>query len=207
MNVMPSSQSYSLDAGRQARFFAVLDHFHPLDDDVKKWFGKKLVCIKVRKGELLLRAGNVCRFVYFIEQGAIHGFIREGAKRITTWISVENEMVTSISSLDMEAPALENIEAIEECSLFALKSSDLKELYEIHPSFNTVGRKILQQYYRDAERRAFLARHTNASLKYKFFLQHYSHLSNRVPLKLIASFLGMAMETLSRTRNKIAHTK
>ncbi|MBX3242387.1 MAG: Crp/Fnr family transcriptional regulator [Chitinophagaceae bacterium] len=204
---MPSLKSYPLDTRKQQHFFSALDHFYPLESDVKTWLGKKLRRIKVGKGELLLHAGNICRYIYFIEKGALRGFIREGTKNITTWISVENEMVTSIYSLDMEVPALENIEAIENCSLFVLKSTDVKQLYVKYPSFNTVGRKILQQYYRDAERRAFLVRHTNATLKYKLFLEHYSHLSNRVPLKLIASFLGMALETLSRVRKKMTRSK
>ena len=71
---------------------------------------------------------------------------------------------------------------------------------------NTI-RKLLQQYYKDAEGRAFVARLTNAENKYKYFLKRYRHLANRVPLKYIASFLGITLETLSRTRKKMSNSR
>jgi CRP-like cAMP-binding protein len=185
-------------------FIAVLNYFHPISDEIIAYFEKKLVSFRFKKGVLLLKQGNICKYIYFIEKGAVRGFIKEGKRDITTWITTENEMVTSIYSLDLKVPALENMEAIEDCNMLALKSEDLQQLYKKFPEFNIVGRKLLQQYYRDAERRAFVIRHTNAVLKYRFFLKHYSHLANRIPLTYIASFLGIVLETLSRVRKKMA---
>jgi CRP-like cAMP-binding protein len=88
--------------------------------------------------------------------------------------------------------------------MFSLSFADLQDLYAQSPEFNIVIRKLLQQYYRDAERRAFIARLTNAENKYKYFLTRYSHLANRIPLKYIASFLGITLETLSRVRKKLS---
>jgi len=85
--------------------------------------------------------------------------------------------------------------------------ADLQDLYEQFPEFNIVSRKLLQQYYSDAETRAFIARLTNAETKYKQFLARYSHLGNRIPLTYIASFLGITLETLSRVRRKLSMKK
>jgi CRP-like cAMP-binding protein len=131
-------------------------------------------------------------------------FIKEGTKDITTWITVEGEVVSSISSLDKREPALENMQAIEDCELVALTWTDYQDLFTRFPEFNIVARKILQKYYQDAEGRAFIARLTKAENKYLLFMKRYGHLANRIPLKYIASFLGITLETLSRVRKRLS---
>jgi CRP-like cAMP-binding protein len=186
---------------------AILDHFYPLSDGVKNYFRKHSYTCSFRKGKLLLKAGEICEHIYFIKKGAVRGFIKEGKKDITTWITVENEVVSSISALDVRAPALENMQAIESCELLALTYADLQDLYIKFPEFNIVARKVLQKYYQDAEGRAFIVRLSNAENKYRFFIARYGHLANRIPLKYIASFLGITLETLSRVRKKLSLKK
>lgn len=118
-------------------------------------------------------------------------------------MSVENELVTSIYSLHQRMPALENIQAVEATWLLQLKVEEMEALYRAHPDFNISGRILLQQYCRDAELRAYLARIPDAEQKYRFFRAQYSHLDQRMPLKLIASYLGIRHETLSRIRKRI----
>ena len=156
------------------------------------------------KGDLLLAAGQVCEHIYFIKKGSVRGFIKEGDKDITTWITAENELVTSIYGLSKKRPALENMQALEDCEMLTLTLADLENLYLQFPEFNIVTRKLLERYYQDAEGRAFIARLTNAENKYTQFLATYGHLSNRIPLKYIASFLGMTLETLSRVRKRLS---
>ncbi len=190
-----------------APLLAVLLHLHPLPKGIDDFFEKHVVSIYFRRGQLLLRAGAMCNHIYFIKKGAVRGFIKEDNKDVTTWITVENEMVTSIYSLDNDEPATENMEAIEDCELLALTYSDLNKLYQQFPEFNIVTRKLLQQYYKDAEGRAFIARLNNAENKYRHFLKKSSHLANRIPLKFIASYLGMTLETLSRVRKRLSITE
>ena len=184
-----------------------LEYFHPLTAGIKDFFKKHCFSCSFRKGKLLLKTGQVCEEIYFIKKGAVRGFIKEGTKDITTWISVEREVVSSISSLDKKEPAMENMQAIENCELLALTWVDFQDLYIRFPEFNIVARKLLQKYYQDAERRAFIARITNAENKYRLFLTSYGHLANRIPLTYIASFLGITLETLSRVRKKLSLKK
>jgi len=181
-----------------------LNYFYPVSEGIKDYFRKHTFPCSFRKGKLLLKAGEICDHIYFIKKGAVRGFIRDGAKDITTWITAENEIVSSISSLDMKEPAQENMQAIENCELLALTYSDFQDLYIKFPEFNILARKLLQKYYQDAERRAFIARVTKAEKKYRLFLIRYGHLANRIPLKYIASFLGITLETLSRVRKKLS---
>ncbi|MEI9945992.1 MAG: Crp/Fnr family transcriptional regulator [Chitinophagaceae bacterium] len=182
----------------------MLNYFYPLTVGATEYIREHAYSCSFRKGKLLLKAGEICDHVYFIKSGAVRGFLREGSKDITTWITAEGEMVTSISGLDRKEPAIENMQAIEDCELLAITYTDLQNLYIKYPEFNIVIRKLLQQYYRDAEGRAFIARLTNAENKYKHFLINHSRLANRIPLKYIASFLGITLETLSRVRKKLS---
>jgi len=184
--------------------FRALNYFHPLHEDVEEYLSNHVFPCRFSKGKLLLKAGQVCDHVYFIKKGVARGFIKEGPKDITTWITAENELVTSISGLDNNEPSLENMQAIEDCELLAISNDDVQDLYQQFPEFNIVIRKLLQQYYRDAEGRAFIVRLTSAESKYKHFLKHQSYLVNRIPLKYVASFLGITIETLSRVRKKIS---
>ena len=181
-----------------------LNYFYPLSEGIKDYLRKHSFSCSFRKGKLLLKAGEICEHVYFIKKGAVRGFVKDGTKDITTWITAENEVVSSISSLDMKEPAQENMQAIENCELLALTYAHFQELYIKFPEFNILARKLLQKYYQDAERRAFIARVTNAEKKYQLFLIRYGHLANRIPLKYIASFLGITLETLSRVRKRLS---
>jgi len=184
-----------------------LNYFYPLSEGIKDYFRKHSYSCSFRKGKLLLKAGEICEHIYFIKKGAVRGFIKEGTRDITTWITAENEVVSSISSLDAREPAQENMQAIENCELLALTYADFQALYIKFPEFNIVARKLLQKYYKDAEGRAFIARLTSAEKKYQLFLTRYGHLGNRIPLKYIASFLGITLETLSRVRKKLSLKK
>ena len=182
----------------------VLNHFHPLTPVMEDFLKKNVTSLSVRKRKLLLKEGNFCEHVYFIVKGAVRGYTREGQKDITTWIVVENELVSSILSLDRQQPSIENIQVLENTDLLVLSNDMLERMYVEIPEFNIVARKLLQHYYADAERRAFIARLTKAENKYRHFLLHHEPLSNRIPLKYIASYLGMTLETLSRVRKKFS---
>jgi CRP-like cAMP-binding protein len=156
------------------------------------------------KGEFLVTAGTMCPNIYLIKKGVLRSYVKEGLKEITTWISREQELVTCITSLGLQQNARENIQALEDCELSGLSLENLQYLYDHFPEANIVGRKILEKYYRDAEERAFIARLMEATSKYKHFIATKSDLLNRVPLKFIASYLGMTLETLSRIRSKLS---
>jgi len=186
---------------------AILNYFQPLSEGVKHFLQKHSYSCSFQKGNLLLKTGDICEDIYFIKKGVVRGFVNEGTKDITTWITADNELVSSITGLDSKEPSRENIQAIEDCEMVALSCDDLQNLYLQFPEFNVVARKLLQKYYQDAEGRAFIARLTNAENKYRQFLARYGHLSNRVPLKYIASFLGITLETLSRVRKRLSLKK
>ncbi|MBM3439863.1 MAG: Crp/Fnr family transcriptional regulator [Bacteroidetes bacterium] len=181
----------------------VLQHLYPLTPAIQDYFREKVFLSFYDRGALVVEQHQTCEHYCFIASGALRGFVKHADKEITTWMSVENELVTSIYSLHQRMLALENIQAVEPSWLLQLKVEKMEALYRLHPDFNISGRILLQQYYRDAELRAYLARIPDAEQKYRFFRKQYPYLDQRMPLKLIASYLGIRHETLSRIRKRV----
>jgi CRP-like cAMP-binding protein len=189
---------------KESPFVTLAKTIYPLSIGAEEYANRNSFPHRLRKSELLVTTGQVCSAIYFVKKGILRGYVKEGIKDITTWITGETELVSSISSFDLQIPAVENIQAIEDCDLVGLTYENMEYLYEHFPEVNIIGRKILQKYYRDAEERAYIARLTEATSKYKRFIATKSDMLNRVPLKFIASYLGMTLETLSRIRSKLS---
>lgn len=187
-----------------APLLQVLDSIKPLSKRLRKYIAQQMLPCTIKKGKLLLRPGEICSHIFFVRSGVLRGFVKNGATDVTTWITMENQFVAAISSFVFQTKTIEYVQAIEDCELLALAHADLEYIYEKFPSFNEVARKIYEQYYADAENRALLTRLKNARLKYDHFLHTHANLSNRIPQKYIASYLGIASETLSRLRSKNA---
>jgi CRP-like cAMP-binding protein len=176
--------------------------FHPVPREIKRYLLANFQLRKVRRGEFLLTPGEVCSAYYFIHQGALRAFIKEGEKEVTTWISCNNELATSIYSMREKRPSLEYIQAIKDSILLELASDKLEVLFQKIPESNVIVRKLITAYYQDAEIRSFIARMPSAESRCNFFLKAYPEKALIIPKKYIASFLGIREETLSRILKK-----
>lgn len=159
---------------------------------------------KIRKGAHLLKEGDNCEYLFLIIKGAFRSYIKEGGNELNTWISFENEMITSIRALYGIQPSIENIQALEDAELIGATYNDLHYLYDHSPDMNIVGRKLLERYYEDADERAYIVKMGNATTKYNYFLKTKGDVIDRIPHKYIASYLNMAMETFSRIHTSSA---
>jgi CRP-like cAMP-binding protein len=190
-----------------APLFALTDAVYPVSEGAKAYVTERVQLVQISKGTLLVSAGQHCDHLYFVNKGVLRGYVKQDNKDITTWITAENELVTSISSYYQQIPSIENIEALEDCILASIHRDDMHYLYQHFPEVNALVRIILEKYYQDAEERAYICRLTDATAKYHRFINTKSHLLNRIPLKFIASYLGMTLETLSRIRSRLSHQR
>jgi CRP-like cAMP-binding protein len=184
----------------------LLERMHPISEAIGQQIIAHTEQISVRSGQVLLASGEPNKYLYFIVKGAIRGHFCNQKKDITTWISTEGALATSITAISGGSLTLECMQAIEDADLLRVPIQSVEQLYDQDIEFNIFGRKVFQAYYSDAERRAYVVRLSSAEEKYLFFLEHYAHLANRIQLKYIASFLGITMETLSRVRRKISYS-
>ncbi len=175
---------------------------YPISSEIEDYFADNCDFLKVKRGTFLLKPGEICNHYYFIVKGMLRAYNVHGNKEITTWFNAENELVTSIRSMSRQMPSMEYIQALEDTEMVTLDWQALNHLYEKYVEMNIVGRIIIQEYYAAAEERAYIGRIPNAEMRYRHFIESRRDLVNRVPLKFIASYLGMTEETLSRLRGK-----
>ena len=114
----------------------------------------------------------------------------------------EGDFVISIVSFYTQTPSEEMIETIEDCILWSISYQRLHQLYFQFPEFNWVGRLLTEHYYVLSEQRTQNLRKKTADERYRHLVTSFPDISNRVPLKSIASYLGISFETLSRLRAK-----
>lgn len=188
-------------------FLRFLNQAHPIKKHLLTYLSDKVTTLSFHKGKFLVSPLDKEDCLYFLFSGAVRGFTKIGQKKITTWISVENNLIGRVrpkGSDDDETQ--EYVEAIEHCKVVKINKEFLEKLYLSHFEINYIGRVIFQNLYAATEERAFICRLPTAEEKYRRFLVVYPGLIDRIPLRYIASFLGFSLETLSRIRTKIANS-
>ncbi|GEO07882.1 Crp/Fnr family transcriptional regulator [Segetibacter aerophilus] len=164
---------------------------------------ERLVEIKeLKKDDFLLKAGKISNHASWILKGLVRSFYLKDTEEITTKFLWEGATVTSVYSFYSRKPGNENIVALEDTTLAMLRFDDLQYLYKNHPVFNYIGRVITEQYLYMLEIEVYNLRKQKAEDRYQFIVKHLPDLLQRVPLKYLATYLGMNLETLSRIRAK-----
>ncbi len=150
-----------------------------------------------------MQEGRTCRHLYFLEQGALRGFYNLDGKEITHWFGFENDFVTSFHSFSTQQPAVENIQLLEGSILWAISKEKLMQLLHEYHELERVLRIAYEKYYIRLEERFVNAHFKTATERYQSLLEQAPHIIERVPLGVIASFLGISQETLSRIRARL----
>jgi len=179
-----------------------INKIYPLSDEIMEFMSSRTTFRKISKGKFLLKPGDYCKDYYYIHKGILRSYIKYGEKEITIWINPEGEITTSIRSIAGSRISDEFIQVIENCELVVIPFDAMQEMYETFPEMNRVGRMLLEEYYAASEERVYIARLPNAQARYQHFINSRPELLNRIPLKYVASYLGITLETLSRLRAK-----
>ncbi|MDB5232933.1 MAG: Crp/Fnr family transcriptional regulator [Chitinophagaceae bacterium] len=158
--------------------------------------------IHLKKDELFLKAGMVSNHASWILKGLVRSYyVREG-EEITTKFLTEGATITSIYSFYSRKPGNEYIMALEDSVLACFTYDHMQRMYKDFPEFNVIGRIVTERYLYFLEIELYNLRKTKAEDRYQYFIKHFPDLHQRVPLKYIATYLGMNLETLSRIRGK-----
>jgi CRP-like cAMP-binding protein len=184
-------------------FLLELENIQPLQDDFKEWLLENFSIVNTEKDTIILSEGEICKHAWVVLHGVIRSFHYVGETEVTSRLMKPHHIIISVESFYAQTPAFECLQALQPSVLACLHFQQLEALYQQFPAFNYTGRRLTEHYLFLTERRLYLLRKQRALDKYKFFLDEYPGLINEIPLKYIASFLGINQETLSRVRNKI----
>jgi CRP-like cAMP-binding protein len=164
--------------------------------------GSVLEKVSLPKNSYLISEGKICNHVYFLEKGCLRGYYNLDGKEVSHWFGFENNFVTSFYSFITKKPSIENIQLIEDCTLWAIQYDNLQKLYNQYAEIERLGRIMYERYYVMLEER-FVSNHfKEARERYENLVAHSPHILQRIPLGYIASYLGITQETLSRIRSK-----
>lgn len=157
---------------------------------------------KFSKKQLLYKAGGVSDTLYFIYRGLLRIYYIKEDKEITNLFVPENQIVIGAYSILTGERNYSNYEAFEDTYVLKLKYSVMEEYYLKYHSLEHLGRKLVERYYTSYMKKTYDVLFLSAEERYQIFMKEQSDLMNRVPLRYIASYLGVKQETLSRLRAK-----
>lgn len=184
------------------QLLARLNALAPMSEALKEAVKQQAKLVNCLPGDFILREGQVCNRACLIVKGLARSYYIVDGRDITSRFMDEGFIATSWMSFYDQKPGHEYIEAIEPTTMACLDHSVIQQLYKDFPEANAIGRQQVEYAFYMAEQRTQLLRKHTAEEKYKFFIDNHPNLLQRVPLKHIATYLGMNEETLSRTRSK-----
>jgi CRP-like cAMP-binding protein len=181
-------------------FFKKTAEFVQLGADAKAAMSSILTYHELPKGCILLKPYSVCNYIYFVESGLTRTFYDKDDKDITDWLSPEGTFACSVVSFINRIPDRRGIELLEDSVLWSLQYYELEELYRQYHEIERMGRLIVSFGLTQLQQRFDDLHFASAAQRYHNMMHQYPNLIQRTPLSMIASYLGITQETLSRIR-------
>ena len=159
---------------------------------------------KLRKKRFLLEEGEPCIYTTFVEKGLLRSFtIDEKGNEHILQFGMEGWWVADLYSFLTGEPSEYNIEALEDCELLLITKSSWDLLLDEVPAFERYFRILIQNNLIATQRRLMGTISTTAEERYTRLLHDFPRISQRVPQHMIASYIGVTRETLSRLRSQM----
>ncbi|MCC6516734.1 MAG: Crp/Fnr family transcriptional regulator [Chitinophagales bacterium] len=160
---------------------------------------------QIYKGDFLLRQGEKCKHSFFVESGLLKQYtIDEKGKEHIIQFAPEKWFISDRESVYFDNPSNYFIQAIEDTKVFVLDELFFQELSLSHPNFLDYNNRLLHNHIRHLQKRITQLLSATAEQRYLDFIQVYPDISLRVPQTMIASYLGITPESLSRVRKELA---
>jgi CRP/FNR family transcriptional regulator, anaerobic regulatory protein len=183
--------------------FDLFNSIYPMTPELQKYISDHLKVRKLKKRELLLKKGQINSVGSFLNSGFLHCYYPKNNKKITSWFLQEGKLAISVRSFFSQVPSRECIEALEPCELYYLTYQEMRTAYKTFLEFNFIIRELVEKYYMLKEEHAYqLQIGTTSKERFDWFIDTFPDLITYLPMRHIATFLGVTEETLSRMRSQ-----
>lgn len=160
---------------------------------------------KVQKNQFLLQYGEICRYIYFVEKGLLKMYsIDKNGKEHIIQFAPESWLTSDRSSLYFNEKSIYYIEAVEDSEVLLLHPDFINKLVGEFPNSLEKSDILLQKHIKSLQDRINSLLGETAEERYMKFIKMYPDLLLRVPQWMIASYLGITPESLSRVRKELA---
>ena len=179
-----------------------LKRLHPVSDSLEAELESQLRFIKKRKNEFLLLEGEVCHYAWYLQKGLVRCYYTRDEREVTTWFVEEDNVIILFKSLFGQKESLFDIQALEDCELYAIHYQDIQAHFRKYPEAISLRHIIAERYSNLKDTKIRATNILTPIERYRYFEKHFPHLVNRVKLEYIASYLGMDIRTLTRARQR-----
>jgi CRP-like cAMP-binding protein len=176
----------------------------PINDEVWDFFASHLIRLELPSKTTILKQGQVEKYISFIEQGATRGFIPKEDNDVTFAFVFENELLCAYDSFLTQTPCLYQIETLANTILWRFSYDILQKLYREMPITNILGRVATEQIYLNKAKRELSFLNDTAEERYLKLFTDRPNLFTEIPLKYVASYIGVTPQALSRIRKRIS---
>ena len=160
--------------------------------------------LKLTKGEFFLEAGKINKHIGFLHKGLVRYFVYKDEEESTFEFTKEGEFIADYQSFNNKTNSVQNIQAIEECEILIINYENVQTIFNSTKKGNLIGRRIIEHRFDIMVNQLLAIYMQNHEERYQNFIKHYSDLSQRIPQYLIASYVGVKPESLSRIRRRFA---
>jgi CRP/FNR family transcriptional regulator, anaerobic regulatory protein len=174
--------------------------FHNISDEALQYLATQFEEIKYPVKHIYLQEGDACQKAGIIHKGLVRNFFKRNGRECTTWFDAEGSFAVSSHSFFTQSSHSESIEFLEETILFEITYEKIEKAKLLFPDIDILLEQILLYGFYTVEERTRNLMAYDAVERYNLFFKTYPDLVNRIPVKYIASFLGVTPETLSRIR-------
>lgn len=155
------------------------------------------------KGNNIQQPGTTCRNIYFVESGIARIFYIAGKDDVTEHFAFSGQMIIRADSLFYNAPSPKGIQALTDVTVVKIGAESLFDLFPMHRDLETLFREIIQLEYANTVKRVESLQFKSATERYVELIEE-TQFVNQIPLKHIATYLGISQVSLSRIRNSIS---
>jgi len=185
----------------------LLKHFGPLSKRLEKHLRNKIKPYYFKKGEYLLHEGEVANHILYLQKGLVRSYSMHEGKEVSNWFMKEGDVVISVESFLQQIPAIDSIQALEDCVFWGITYEELEQTYAKFIRFERTGRLITNEYYFQSEARGRLQRRKTKEEKYAYMMATDPDLVARVLNTYMASYLDVSERTYDKMRSDYAETK
>jgi len=160
----------------------------------------------VKKKRILISEGDICRYIFFVEKGALRSFStdKDGGEHVMQ-LAVEDHWIADLSSFITQTAGSLTVEAIEDSEVLLLPYGAIDQLCERLPQLEKYFRKLYQSAYVSMQQRYNGVQSQSAKERYQLLIRDNPKFAARIPLIHIASYLGITAESLSRIRKQVVN--
>ncbi len=164
--------------------------------------------LSLKKRQLLLREGDVCRHKTFVLKGLLRAYrVRPDGVESTMRFAAEKGWIIDHESYVSRTPSNYRIEALEDSKVLLWTREVMEELFDTIPVFREISDRLRERSLNDSQQRIFVTISYSAEEKYEDFIKNHPDIFRRIPLHMVGTYLGVSRETLSRIRHKQLRNK